>query len=276
MSMIEYEVRDRVAIITLNRPEQRNAQNAALLKELDESFDRAVADDGVRVIVLKANGKHFSAGHDIAPEVHDSEPWKSMFDDVSSTGMLRLYTWELKHYFGYSRKWRDLPKPTIAAVQGACIAAGLMLAWPCDLIIAADDARFSDPVVRMGIGGVEYHGHTWEFGARKAKELLFTAGYVDAQEAHRLGMVNRVVPRAELEDTALALATEISRMNPHALLMAKRAVNQTLDIQGQHSALQSAFDLHSLGHANAWATCGKVITVGLDEMTEGNKDARKA
>lgn len=276
MSMIEYEVRDRVAIVTLNRPEQRNAQNAALLKELDECFDRAVADDEVRVIVLKANGKHFSAGHDIAPEVHDVEPWKSMFDDVSATGMLRLYNWEMKHYFGYSRKWRDLPKPTIAAVQGACIAAGLMLAWPCDLIIAADDARFSDPVVRMGIGGVEYHGHTWEFGPRKAKELLFTAGYVDAHEAHRLGMVNRVVPRADLEETAIALATEISQMNPHALLMAKRAVNQTLDAQGQHVALQSAFDLHSLGHANAWATCGKVITVGLDEMTEGNRGSRKA
>jgi enoyl-CoA hydratase len=276
MSLIEYEVRDRVAVVTLNRPEQRNAQNAALLKELDEAFDRAVADDGVRVIVLKANGKHFSAGHDIAPEVLESEPWKSMFDDVSSTGMLRMYNWEAKHYFGYSRKWRDLPKPTIAAVQGACIAAGLMLAWPCDLIIAADDARFSDPVLRMGIGGVEYHAHTWEFGPRKAKELLFTAGYIDAEEAHRLGMVNRVVPRAELEDAAMALAAEISKMHPHALLMAKRAVNQTLDAQGQHSALQSAFDLHSLGHANAWAVCGHVVTVGLDEMTDGNRNARKA
>ncbi|ODP38477.1 enoyl-CoA hydratase [Sphingomonas turrisvirgatae] len=274
MSLIEYEVRDRVALVTLNRPEQRNAQNAALLKELDEAFDRAIADDGVRVIVLKANGKHFSAGHDIAPEVHDIEPWKSMFDDVPNTGMLRMYTWELKHYFGYSRKWRDIPKPTIAAVQGACIAAGLMLAWPCDLIIAADDARFSDPVIKMGIGGVEYHGHTWEFGPRKAKELLFTGGFIDAQEAHRLGMVNRVVPRAQLEDAALALAAEISRMHPHALLMAKRAVNLTLDAQGQHNALQSAYDTHSLGHANAWTICGHVITVGLDEMTAENRAAQ--
>ena len=106
--------------------------------------------------------------------------------------------------------------------------------------------------------------------------LIATAGYVDAQEAHRLGMVNRVVPRAELEETALALAAEIAKMHPHALLMAKRAVNQTLDAQGQHNALQNAFDLHSLGHANAWAVCGHVVTVGLDEMTAGNKAAPKA
>jgi len=276
MSMIEYRREERVAVITLNRPDQRNAQNAALLKELDEAFDRATADEEVGVIVLNASGKHFSAGHDISPDVFDSDPWKSMFDDVEQTGMLRMYNWELKYYFGYSRKWRDLPKPTIASVQGACIAAGLMLAWPCDLIIAADDARFSDPVVRMGIGGVEYHGHTWEFGARKAKELLFTAGYIDAEEAFRLGMVNRVVSRDELETATLALAAEISKMHPHALLMAKRAVNQTLDAQGQSLALQTAFDLHSLGHANAWATCGAVTTAGLAEMTKSNRNARKA
>ncbi|MDE1145107.1 MAG: enoyl-CoA hydratase [Azospirillaceae bacterium] len=276
MGHILYEVRERVALVTLNRPDRNNAQNADLLKELDETFDRAVADDGVRVIVLLANGKHFSAGHDIAPDVTEKEPWSSMFDDVGETGLLRMYDWEEKHYFGYSRKWRDLPKPTIAAVQGACIAAGLMLAWPMDLIIAADDARFSDPVVRMGIGGVEYHGHAWEFGARKAKELLFTAGYIDATEAHRLGMVNRVVPRAELESQTLTLAGEIAKMHPHALRMAKRSVNATLDAMGQHQALAHGFDLHSLGHANAWATWGKVTTAGLAEMTQANKESRKA
>ena len=271
MSYIVYETIDRVAVITLNRPERRNAQNAALLKELDEAFDRAMDDDGVRVVVLKANGKHFSAGHDIDPDVFNSEPWQSMFSDVEENGMLRLYKWELKHFFGYSRKWRDLPKPTIAAVQGACIAAGLMLAWPCDLIIAADDARFSDPVIRMGIGGVEYHGHTWEFGARKAKELLFTGGAIDAWEAHRLGMVNRVVPRDELESTALTLAAEIARMHPHALLMAKRAVNQTLDAQGMSNALQTTYDTHALGHANAWSGCGQIVIMGLDGMAAANK-----
>jgi enoyl-CoA hydratase len=270
MAIILYEIRDRVAIITLNRPDRRNAQNPPLLQELDQAFDRAAADEQIRVIVLNAAGKHFSAGHDISPEVLTYEPWLSMFDDVERTGLLRMYNWEKKHFLAYARKWRDLPKPTIAAVQGACIAAGLMLIWPMDLIVAADNARFSDPVVRMGIGGVEYHGHTWEFGARKAKELLFTAGFIDAEEAQRLGMVNRVVPLIELEKATLALAHEIAQMHPHALQMAKRAVNQTLDTMGQYAAIQAVFDIHSLGHANAWASCGQATTAGLSEMTSAN------
>lgn len=272
MSLVEYELDDRVAVLTLNRPEQRNAQNAALLKELDEAFDRAVAEKAARVIVLKAAGKHFSAGHDLSDGARNGPPWDGMFGDVDENGLLEMYKWELGHYFGYSRKWRDLPKPTIAAVQGACIAAGLMLCWPCDLIVAADDARFGDPVVRMGIAGVEYQAHAWEFGPRKAKELLFTGGFIDAAEAHRLGMVNRVVPRDELEAQTLALAHEIARMHPHALMLAKRTINQALDAQGQHSALQHAYDIHALGHANAWAVAGYPVLVGLDEMTRGNKD----
>ena len=271
MNYIEYEVDDRVALITLNRPDQRNAQNAGLLKELDEAFDRAVADKQVRVIVLQANGKHFSAGHDLSSEAQNGPPWDHMFDDVKQNGLLEMYQWELGHFFGYSRKWRDLPKPTIAAVQGACIAAGLMLCWPCDLIIAADDARFADPVIHMGIGGVEYQGHAWEFGARKAKELLFTGGFIDAAEAHRLGMVNRIVPRDQLAEATLALAREIAQMHPHALMMAKRSVNHALDAQGQHNALQAGFETHSLGHANAWIVAGYPVMVGLDEMTKANK-----
>ncbi len=274
MSLVEYEVQDRVALLTLNRPDQRNAQNAALLAELDQAFDRAVADKEVRVIVLRAKGKHFSAGHDLSDEAQNGPPWDHMFDDVKENGLLEMYKWELGHFFGYSRKWRDLPKPTIASVQGACIAAGLMLAWPCDLIIAADDARFSDPVIRMGIAGVEYQAHIWEFGPRKAKELLFTAGFIDAQEAHRLGMVNRVVPRDELEVATLTLAKEIAQMHPHALLMAKRTINNSLDAQGQHAALQAAFDIHSLGHANAWIVSGYPVMVGLDEMTKANRGAK--
>lgn len=266
MSTIEYETRDRIAYLTLNRPERRNAQDAALLKALDEAFDRAVADVEVRVIVLRAAGDHFSAGHDLTKTASSGPPWDAMFADVPTNGLLEMYKWELGHFFGYSRKWRDLPKPTIAAVQGACIAAGLMLAWPCDIIIAADDARFSDPVVRMGIGGVEYHGHTWEFGPRKAKELLFTAGSIGAAEAERLGMVNRVVARSDLDTEVTALAMRIAAMHPHALLMAKRAVNQALDAQGQHQALQSAYDLHALGHANAWIVGGYPVLAGLDEM----------
>ena len=276
MSLIEYRIDEAVAVVTLNRPETNNAQNPPLLEELDAAFERAASDRAVRVIVLNANGKHFSAGHDISPEVRTYEPWKSMFDDVDEVGLMGMYQWETKHYLGYSRKWRDIQKPTIAAVQGACIAGGLMLAWPMDLIIAADNARFSDPVAVMAIGGVEYHGHTWELGARKAKEMLFTAEFVSAQEAHRLGMVNRVVPPDELQEQTLALAKKISKMHPHGLMMAKRAVNQTQDIQGMYTALQSVFDMHSLGHANAWASRpGSVTLANLEEMTAANKSQPK-
>jgi len=275
MALILYEVRERTAILTLNRPDQRNAQNPPLLQELDAAFDRAVTDDQVRVVVLNAAGPHFSAGHDISPEVLTYEPWVSMFADREGTGLLRMYNWEKQHFLGLARKWRDIPKPTIAAVQGACVAAGLMLVWPMDLIIAAENARFSDPVVRMGIGGVEYHGHTWELGARKAKEMLFTAGFIDAAEAHRLGMVNRVVPLADLANATLTLANEIAQMHPHALQMAKRAVNQTLDTMGQFAALQAVFDIHSLGHANAWSMCGAPTTAGLAEMAPANKEKQK-
>lgn len=156
MSQILYEVEDRVAVITLNRPEAANAQTMELLDDLDAAWTRAAADDEVRVIVLKANGKHFSAGHDLkgggpAPEKLTLE---------------YIYNIEARRYLEYTLRWRNVPKPSIAAVQGKCIAGGLMLCWPCDLIVAAENAQFSDPVVHMGIGGVEYHGHTWELDPR--------------------------------------------------------------------------------------------------------------
>jgi enoyl-CoA hydratase len=257
---IIYETSEAVATITLNRPDRRNAQNQKLLVELNEAWEQAAADESVRVILLRANGPHFSAGHDLSPEELRSNPDVAHIrDSVTTRGLLSLYTWEAKHYFGFSRRWRDIPKPSIAVVQGACIAGGLLLAWPCDLIIAADNARFSDPVVLMGIGGVEYHGHTWELGPRKAKEMLFTARPIDAHEAERRGMVNRVVPVAELDQKARELALEIAKMHPHALAMAKRAVNQTMDTMGQYAALQSCFDIHQLGHASAYAQGGQFV-----------------
>jgi enoyl-CoA hydratase/carnithine racemase len=264
---IIYEVSAAVATITLNRPDRRNAQNQELLDALNEAWERAAADNEVRVILLRANGPHFSSGHDMSrDEVTRNEAFKEIKDTMPTRGLLGLYSWEAKHYFGYSRRWRDIPKPSIAAVQGACIAGGLLLAWPCDLIVAADNAQFSDPVVLMGIGGVEYHGHTWELGPRKAKEMLFTAEPVDAEEAHRRGMVNRVVPLAELDQQSRALALKIAKMHPHALAMAKRAVNQTLDAMGQYAALQSCFDIHQLGHASAYAQSGQFVLMDHQGM----------
>ncbi len=258
--VILYSVTDHIATITLNRPDRRNAQNEALLNALNDAWERAAADDDVRVILLNAEGPHFSAGHDTSPDANKgSETMAKIGEGIKTTGIQGLYNWEAKHFLGYSRRWREIPKPSIAVVQGACIAGGLLLAWPCDLIVAADNAKFSDPVVLMGIGGVEYHGHTWEFGARKAKELLFMASSITAEEARQCGMVNRVVPLDELQSTAREMALRIAGMHPFALAMAKRVVNQTLDIQGQYAATQACFDIHQLGHASAYVQSGQFV-----------------
>jgi enoyl-CoA hydratase/carnithine racemase len=259
VDQILYEVSDRVAVITLNRPERANAQTMGLLDDLDAAWTRAADDDEVRVIVLRGNGKHFSSGHDLKDR---SSP---MPDKITLESIYRL---EARRYLEYSLRWRNTPKPSIAAVQGKCIAGGLLLCWPCDLIVAADNAEFSDPVVFMGIGGVEYHGHTWELGPRKAKEILFTGRAVTASEAEQVGMVNRVVPLAELETATMDLARQIAQMHPFALRQAKRAVNQTLDIQGFYAAIQAVFDIHHTGHGNALSVGGYPILIRAEEMKE--------
>ena len=266
-----YEVKGSIAVITLNRPKQRNAQDLDLIVQLDRCWSRAAEDKQVKVIVLNANGPHFSAGHDISSQAMDQVP------DVDWEGevIADLYHYEKKHFNEFCTRWRNIPKPSIAAVHGACIAAGLMLVWPCDLIVAADNARFSDPVVMMGIGGVEYHGHTWEFGARKAKELLFTSDAIDAQTAAQLGMVNRVVSVEDLNDEVMALAEQIAQKPAFGLAMAKRAVNRTLDIMGQQNAIEAVFDIHELGHGNSQAATGQPVMMYLDEMKKAaNKEEK--
>ncbi|MCX4094754.1 enoyl-CoA hydratase [Nocardia sp. alder85J] len=256
MSYIDYAVADKVATITLNRPEAANAQNAALLDELDAAWVRAGDDPEVAVIVLRAEGKHFSAGHDLRGG--GPVPDKITLELIVAN--------ESRRYLEYSLRWRNIPKPSIAAVQGRCISGGLLLCWPCDLIIAAEDALFSDPVVLMGIGGVEYHGHTWELGPRKAKEILFTGRPVTAHEAEQVGMVNKVVPRDQLDTETRAWAEQIAKMPPFGLRQAKRAVNQTLDVQGFYAAIQSVFDIHQTGHGNALSVSGFPVLARLDDM----------
>lgn len=272
-----YEVDESIAVITIDRADKANAVNQQTLDEMDACFSTAAADRDVKVIVLRGEGKHFSAGHDMSGsddaigENADPEKAKQSAQlDWQERGLQAIYEFETIHYLGYSRKWRDIPKPTIAAVQGQCIAGGLMLCWPCDLIIAADNAMFSDPVARMGIGGVEYHGHTWEVGPRKAKEMLFTARKFNAEEAEQLGMVNRVVPLDELMDQTMELAREIAQMHPFALTQAKRVVNQTMDIQGFYAALQSCFDIHTMGHGNAMTVNGYPVLMNLSDMKKNN------
>jgi enoyl-CoA hydratase len=255
LQTVRYEIRDPgdggIAIVTLDRPETRNAQNKRMTYELNACFDDAARSSGVKVIVLEAAGPHFSSGHDL----HDRESHRE-FDLVSpNAGFARdgqegQMAFEEEVYFQMCWRWRNLPKPVIAAAQGKTIAGGLMLLWVADIILAADDASFSDPVVGMGVNGVEYFAHPWELGARKAKELLFTGDFIGAEDAMRLGMVNHVVPASELHDAALALARRIAGRPSFALKLAKESVNQTLDAQGQWTALRSAFMIQHLAHAH--------------------------
>lgn len=253
--VVTYEVRGGVAVVTLNRPDYRNAQNSVMTYALDAAFERAVEDDDVKVIVLAGNGKHFSAGHDIGTpgrdhHVHYENKAVMWWDHVDKAGGDQRFAREMEVYLGMCRRWRDIPKPTIAMVQGACIAGGLMLAWVCDMIVASEDAFFSDPVVRMGIPGVEYFAHPWMVGPRFAKEMLFTGDRFTSQRAYEVGMVNKVVPRENLEDETLAIAERISAMPRLGLALTKKAVNQSEDQMGMRNGMDSVFGLHHFAHAH--------------------------
>lgn len=263
LEQVTYETlgEGRIARIWLNRPDAQNAQSRTLLVQLDEAFGRAEADDEVRVVILAARGKNFSAGHDLGSEeaIAERTPGPDQHPTFTFNGGTRdaiserTYLQEWHYFFNNTSRWRDLRKITIAQVQGNAISAGLMLIWACDLIVASDDARFSDVVaVRMGMPGVEYYAHPWEFGARKAKELLLTGDAIDADEAHRLGMVSKVFPRAELEDKTLEFARRIAERPTMAALLVKDSVNAASDAMGFTEALRHAFHIHELGHAH-WA-----------------------
>lgn len=283
---ITYESLDDGAIarITLNRPRYRNAQHRGLLVELDEAFVRAERDDTVRVVILAGNGPSFSAGHDMGtaerdaerdPDSPDFHPSYAINGATRKSAEKRMLG-EYHYYYGNALRWRQLRKITIAQVQGPVFAAALTLIWPCDLIVAAEDASFTDPVgVRLGMCGVEYFGHPWEFGPRRAKEMLLTGQSMDAAEALRIGMVNRVVPTAELPDRTLQLAREVARRPTMTALLIKDSVNQMLDMQGFTNALQAAFTLHQLNHAH-WAEVydGRVAHAEADEGALDWKAAR--
>jgi enoyl-CoA hydratase len=251
-SLIGYEKpSQRIARITLDRPDRANAQNYRLLYQLNDAFDRAAADDDVRVIVLRASGKHFSSGHDLsgADDVDLDDVGISAWSGFGLPGMEGHWAREEEAYFGLCWRWRNLPKITIAQVHGKVIAGGLMLMWPCDLVVASSDATFQDPVVAFGANGVEYFGHPWELGVRKAKEMLFTGRAITAEVARERGMVNRVVPRAELSQEVMALAEEIAVQPMMGLKTAKESVNQMQDQQSFYTALRSAMSMQQLSHA---------------------------
>ncbi|MBM4385053.1 MAG: enoyl-CoA hydratase [Deltaproteobacteria bacterium] len=250
---------ERVVRIVLNRPDKANAQNLRVLYGLNAALDRACADDAVRAIIIAAAGKHFSSGH--GPMGYDGD-WKLRDVAIGTSRGFRQpgpeghWAFEEEVYFNLCWRWRNLPKPTIAQVQGKVIAGGLMLVWPFDLVVASEDATFQDPVVGFGVNGVEYFGHPWEFGMRKAKEMLFTGRAITARAAKAIGMVNRVVPREKLEAETLALAQEIAEQPMMGLKTAKESLNQTQNEQGFYNALRAAMVVQQLAHAH-WGVVAK-------------------
>ncbi|MBC7634368.1 MAG: enoyl-CoA hydratase, partial [Acetobacteraceae bacterium] len=226
----------------------------------------AAQDDTVKVIILAGADPHFSAGHDLRRTgkqgLGTDFPVVGHWGGFAEPGAHGRMAREQEIYLQITRRWRNLAKPTIAAVQGRCIAGGLMLAWACDLIIASDDATFCDPVVTMGVCGVEWFVHPWELGARKAKEFLFTADAWSAEEVHRLGMVNHVIARADMMDFTVAMASKIASKPAFALKMTKEAVNRSMDAMGQQTAIDQAFALHQLCHAHNQQEFGMAVDPG--------------
>jgi enoyl-CoA hydratase len=246
---VRYSVEGAVAVLTLDRPEVANALDAATLDELDAHMDAVERDESVAVVVLRAEGPHFCAGHDLEELLAGEEAWAAR--RATPEGRLRH---ELARYWEPMVRLRDLRPITIAAVQGACSAAGLMLACMCDLIVAADDARFSNPVARMSGVGVELLVEPWEVGPRKAKELLLLAQTWDAAAAERLGLVNRVVARDRLWDSAAAMADDVALVPALTAEAIKRSINGMLDRMGQRDSWQLHFWMHQFVSATPTAT----------------------
>ena len=263
--VVLYQVRGHVATITMNRPEVANAQDTALIDGIDRFLDRADADDEVRVVVLAGNGKHFSSGHDLKALVGDAEAdeWRLM--RATPEGKFRH---EQVMYVERCQRIYHFRKPTIAAVQGACVAAGLMLACMCDLIVAADDATFQNPVLRMTGAGVELLVEPWELGIRKAKEFLWTGEKLDAQEAWRLGLVNRVVPRAELTARVDELADRVALVPPVTAQVVKDSLNNTATLMGKEASWKYHFMAHHWMHNTETATSALAARQAKTSMSE--------
>lgn len=249
-----------VARLVMARPKVRNAQGLRLTYELNDAFDRAVADQEVRVIILAGDGPHFSSGHDLTEDGSESFKPVGTWSDFTASGAEGRFSLESEIYLGMCERWRNISKPTIAQVQGKCIGGGLMLAWVCDLIVASHDCLFRDPTLELGVMGAEFFAHPWELGIRKAKEFLFTSDWLDAETARGVGMVNKVVPRDRLEEEALQLAASISKKPSFAVRIAKLSINHAQDQLGRSLSLQHSFALHQLTHANNELLCGKPLS----------------
>jgi len=273
---IRYETDGPVAWIMMDRTDVHNVQNSQMTYALDDAFNRASMDDDIKVIVLGGEGKHFSAGHDIGSPGRDHlVPFDHRLmvpDHTTKPGAELLYTREKEVYLGMCRRWRDIAKPTICMVQGACVAGGLMLAWVCDLIVASEDAFFQDPVVRMGIPGVEYFAHGYELPPRIAKEFLLLGERMPAARAHQFGMVNRLYPREELREEVSKMAHEIASRPRLGNWLTKQALNHVEESAGKRTVMDAVFHMHHFAHAQNDLVSGDSLA-GMDggKMAKANK-----
>jgi enoyl-CoA hydratase len=252
-AQVRYEVAaPKIARIVLDRVAKRNAQGSVMTYQLDAAMRRACHDDDISVIILAAAGDHFSAGHDLSmteTAVPDSSSRVTLWGEYGGPGWEGYYSREKEVYLEITERWRNAPKPVIAEVQGSVISGGLMLMWMCDLIVCSDDARFRDNTGSdMGVPGVEFFNHPYEMGVRKAKEFLFTGGWLTATDALASGMVNHVVPRAQLSAKTLELARAIACTDRFVLKLIKESVNSAQDNMGRRQSMRTSFANHQIGH----------------------------
>ena len=256
--------------ITVNRPEVFNAQSRKMREDYDDALARAAEDDSVLVVIVAGAGNHFSSGHDLGSpqELEDRK------ERPYTPGLSGAYKRSVDMTLTNTLRWRDFPKPTIAQVQGVCIMGGLILATSCDLIVAADNAKFADRTVRWGGPHVQYASLPWEVGVRKAKEAIFTGDWIEAEEALRLGLVNRVVPLEKLEEETMALAQRIALQDPFAVRLAKFSINQIQDEMGFRVSINSAFQSHALSVAYRLERDGDESQRARGSQRARNRDER--
>ena len=234
-TLVQYELRDRTALLTLDRARYRNAQSYPLLDDLDRQLDRAMADDAVRVVVLRGAGEHFSSGHDLGtPEQRATLEELGLAVERKLEQGLRYYDSFRRYNLDLTFKWRNLPKPTIAMVHGYCIFGGWMIATAMDLIFASSDARFL-------ASQFEYFSVPWDIHPRKAKELIFESRFLSAEEARQESLVNRVFEPEQLEAETLAYAARVAENDPAVLRLSKLAINKAQDQQGYSVGIEAAF-----------------------------------
>jgi enoyl-CoA hydratase len=239
---ILYDVSDRIATITINRPQKLNAFTHQTLTELRDALDRAEADEDVRVVLLAGSGERaFSTGFDISPEAgrEGGSPFPRSAEETRAS---------LQSSVDLAMRIWNFPKPTVASIAGYCLAGAHELAQMCDIVVAAENAKFGEPEIRHH-SGPPILITPWLVGIHKAKELLLTGDIVDAQEAYRLGLVNRVVPVERLPEEALRMAKRLALVPPLAQRLNKMAINRTFELMGLAGALEQNVSLVAVIHA---------------------------